>query len=174
MRRQCLTIRSPRLSSPVMFSIKYSKQFLSYRILKSNRFKYIWRYGLGLRSKVCAQGGVCVLYCGRLVVPTVLRKAETRVPPARPGKSCIRIQWLNRFARRRELEKVRWRRRRDGRPAASSKVASEANLSRARGRELGRKKEREKSLQNKQRIGNEDLMIPSLMRFLTGSKVLSL
>lgn len=30
-----------------MFSIEYSKQFLSYRILKSNRFKYIWQYGLG-------------------------------------------------------------------------------------------------------------------------------
>lgn len=42
-----------------MFSIKYSKQFLSYRILKSNRFKYIWRYGLGL-DRGCAQGGVCV------------------------------------------------------------------------------------------------------------------
>lgn len=67
-------------SSPVMFSIKYSKQFLSYRILKSNRFKYIWRYGLGLRGRGCAQGGVCVLYRGRLVIPTVLRKAERRLP----------------------------------------------------------------------------------------------
>lgn len=66
----------PLLSSPVMFSIKYSKQFLSYRILKSNRFKYIWRYGLGLLHKGCALGGVCVYCTASDYVPTVLRKAQ--------------------------------------------------------------------------------------------------
>lgn len=77
-------IRSLRLSSPVMFSIKYSKQFLSYRILKSNRFKYIWRYELGL-LRGCAQGGVCV-YCTAVGL-SYLRCSESQGRVSCPSKT---------------------------------------------------------------------------------------
>lgn len=52
------------------------------------------------------------MYCGRLVVPTVLRKAETRVPQQDLESLVLGFQWPN---RRRELEEVRRRRGRDWR-----------------------------------------------------------
>lgn len=130
-----------------MFSIKYSKQFLSYRILKSNRFKYIWRYGLGL-DKGCAQGGVCVSYRGRFVVPTVLRKAE-RIVSQQDLESLVfksngRIAFYSDASLRKYVDDNGDD---DVTDSVPSKIASEANLSRAKGDR--RLKEKKKLLRKK-------------------------
>lgn len=98
---------------------------------------------------------MCVLYRGRLVVPTVLRKATRRVPQqdleSLVPESNGRIDLHSDASLRKNVDGERGRR--DSNPA-SSKIASEANLSRARGiRELGRKKD---CLQNKRRIADDD------------------
>lgn len=83
---------------------------------------------------------MCVLYCGRLV-PTVLRKAETRVP-RQDLESLVESNGRIGLHGDASLRKYVELRRRD-RKLASSKIASEANLSRARGtRELRGKKNR--------------------------------
>lgn len=51
-------------------------------------------------------------------------REEGAKPPARPGKSCVRVQWPKRSVRRREFEEIR----RLDRKSASSKIASKANF----------------------------------------------
>jgi len=69
---------------------------------------------------------VCVLYCGRLIVPTVLRKAETRV--FQQDLESLVLESNGQIGLYASLRKYVGRRQK----LASSKIASKANLSKTR------------------------------------------